>query len=158
MTFQTQHDMIPENSTPHDRLKASHMLGFIFLKDLWCSHCDACSGLQNSQKMSIDLWGTRPQSPLTRWVEAWSLWVHCIACMFVKFHPLMLDHVRNTRDLFRNNLDPGVYIMFSPGAPGFRWTCHVDFHGTAENPCTYTINWAPQPPIEEAYIYIYNYM
>ena len=143
--------MIPENSTPHDRLKASHMLGFIFLKDLWCSHCDACSGLQNSQKVSINLWGMGAQSPLARWIEAWGLWVHCIACMFVKFHPLMLDSVRNTREVFGNNLDLCVSITMLPGASGFRWLCHVGFHETAENPCTCMVIGVPQHPSEEEF-------
>ena len=66
MTFQTQHDMITENSPPHDRLKASHMWGFIFLKDLWRSHCDACSGHGFRQKMSIDIRGTGLEDALTR--------------------------------------------------------------------------------------------
>ena len=151
MTFQTQHDMIPENSTPHDRLKASHMLGFIFLKHLWCSHCDASWGHGFSQKVSINLWGTRAQGPLSRSMEAWSLWVHCIACMFAKFHPLTLDHVRNTRDVFGNNSDPPVSIMYPPGAMGFRRTCHVGFHETTQNPCAYIIIGPPRAQQEEVH-------
>ena len=134
------------------------MLGFIFLKDLWCSHCDASWGHGFSQKVSINLWGTRAQGPLSRSMEAWSLWVHCIACMFVKFHPLMLDSVRNTRDLFRIYLDPRVYIMFPPGAPGFHWLCHVGFWEMTENPWSCTTYGVPQPTseeVEEVYVYVY---
>ena len=149
MTFQTQHDMIPENSTPHDRLKASHMLGFIFLKDLWCSHCDASWGHGFSQKMSNNLWGTGAQGPLSRSMWAWSLWVHCIVCKFVKFHPLMLDSVGNTREVFEFFLDLCVSIMIPLGASGFRWLCHVGFHETAENPCTCMVIGVPQHPSEE---------
>ena len=151
MTFQTQHDMIPENSPPHDRLKASHMLGFVFLKELWRLHCDAAWSHGFRQKMSIDLWGTGLEDALTRWVEAWGLWVHCIACMFVKFRPLMLDSVWNTRDLFRNYLDLCVSIMFPSGASGFRWLCHVGFRETAENPWTCTVFGVPQPTSEEEF-------
>ena len=66
MTFKTQHYIIPENSTPHDRLKASHMLGFIFLKELWRFHYDAAWSHGFRQKMSIDIRGTGLEDALTR--------------------------------------------------------------------------------------------
>ena len=70
----------------------------------------------------------------------------------------MLDSIWNTRDLFRIFLDPGVYIMFSPEASGFRWLCHVGFCETAENPWSCTTYGVPQPTSEEAYgtLYISN--
>ena len=88
---------------------------------------------------------------MSRSMWAWSLWVHCIVCKFVKFHPLMLDSVWNTRDLFGFFSDPCVSIMFPFGASGFHWLCHVGFWETAENPWICTTYGVPQPSSEEEF-------
>ena len=124
---------------------------FIFLKDLWRFHLDAAWSHGISQKMSNNLPGTRAHGPLTQPIGARGPRVYCIACMFVKFHPLTLDSMRNTRDVFIICLDPCVYIMFSPEAPGFHWLCHVGFWEMTETLRGCTTYWAPQPTSEEEF-------
>ena len=50
---------------------------------------------------------------------------------FAKIHPLMMDSIGNTRDLFKIFLDPGVSIILWHGASGFQWFWHVGFRETA---------------------------
>ena len=68
---------------------------------------------------------------------------------FVKFHPLLLDYIGNTRDLFQIFLDPPVSIIIDHGASSLSQFHHLGFHQTIHNPCMYNIMDPPDEPTEE---------